>query len=300
MTRRLRLLTGWAWYPTCLALLFVIDPFTTIDLDPRSGMRLILSAVLFGVLITAVARRVAGPHRGGALAAIVVMAAVAGTTVPALLAFAAAIALLLLHGALAHRGAMKAVIPWPRVNEALNILVAIVLVLQVGRVVQFRLDAPVVAIPTAWSAARTTAGPPDVFVLLADGHGRRDVLARDYGFRMAPLVQTLSTLGFEESPRSMANHVLTRFSLSVLFNGRPLAELGQDMTRPVNERLPFALLEASVTDSLLRTVGYESVVISSGFEHLGMRRADDFIDVGPRNELEQAILARTAVGQVAR
>jgi sulfatase-like protein len=164
------------------------------------------------------------------------------------------------------------------------------------RAVNVRLSSPTVAVPAAWHLAAQVQGP-DMYVLLADGHGRGDVMANGYGEDETELRSTLTSLGFDEAMHSRANHVLTRFSVSVLFNGRPMSEMGQDLSRPVDEALPFAALRTSGASPLLRSAGYRVIVIGSGFEHLGLRGVDTFIDVGPRNEMEEVMLEGTALGQ---
>ena len=135
-------------------------------------------------------------------------------------------------------------------------------------------------------------------MVLLDGHGRPDVLERDYGYDMQPLRDTLTRLAFVEAPDSRANHTNTRFSLSVLFNGRPMAELGQDMTEEVDEEVPAAALSAATDLALLRSMGYRIVTLTSGYAEVRVGDPGEVVDVGPWNELEQTVLRSTLVGEV--
>ena len=102
--------------------------------------------------------------------------------------------------------------------------------------------------------------------------------------------------GFRESGRSITNQSNTRLALPVLFNGRHLSSLNPvaDLTDH-GEIFPGPGRSGAV--SLLHDAGYWVTFIAPGFEHIGLRGgADTYLDVGPRNELEQALLSGTGVG----
>src|SRR6185436_237926 len=114
------------------------------------------------------------------------------------------------------------------------------------RAASLRANLPGIPAVAASTVARADAvARPDIVMVLLDGHGRPDVLERDYGYDMRAFRDTFVGLGFTESPDSRANHTNTRFSLAVMFNGRPMAELGQDMTEEVDEAVPAAALSAA-------------------------------------------------------
>ena len=115
---------------------------------------------------------------------------------------------------------------------------------------------------------------------------------------MGPLHDTLDRLGFVEAPDSRANHTNTRFSLSVMFNGRPMAELGQDMDEEVDEAVPAAALSRGDGPRVLRSMGYRIVTLTSGYAEVRVGEPGEVVDVGPWNELEQTVLQSTLVGQV--
>ncbi len=154
------------------------------------------------------------------------------------------------------------------------------------------------AIAASAVARADAAARPDIVMVLVDGHGRPDVLERDYGYDMRRLRDTLTRLGFAEAPDSRANHTNTRFSLSVLLNGRPMAELGQDMAEEVDEEVPAAALSAATDLALLRSMGYRIVTLTSGYAEVRVGEPGEVVDVGPWNELEQTVLRSTLVGRV--
>jgi Sulfatase len=288
----------WTWYPTLLAVVFVLEPYANVDLPAVAGGRALVIAIVLGLLLTLLGRAVLGRDRGAAAAALGVMGLAVATTPERAFLVLGAVVLIAVEMLLSARGRLSISVPWPRISQALNIVLVVMLLLQLGRAVSYQAGRPAVPAATAASAAAASASRPDIYVVLLDGHGRADVMARDYGYDMSSFESALEGLGFSVAGQSRANHVLTRFSLAVLFNGRPLSELGQDLNAPADERLAYAALESNSAEAMLRGAGYETIVVGSGFEHLALRGADRYIDVGPRNELEESLIASTAVGGV--
>jgi hypothetical protein len=105
-------------------------------------------------------------------------------------------------------------------------------------------------------------------------------------------------MGFVESSDSWANQSSTKLSLSSMLNGRPLSELGQDMAGRIDEQVTFNALADPVLFQMLERGEYETSVISSGYDHLMLRRVDRYVDVGPVNEVEGVILDTTAIGRL--
>ncbi len=285
----------WAWYPTLLAVVFVVEPFTETAVGFAFGVRPLAIAAAIGIAVTVVATRLLGRDHGGAAAGFIVVGLIAATSATRVMVIVAALALLLAEWAWMRRGTLTVRLPWHRITEALNAIMVVLLVIELGRAGALHLGAQSVAIPPQWSVA-TSSERPDIFVIVADGHARRDVQVGPYGPARDMLSPVLTAAGLVELPSSWANHALTRFSLSVLLNGRPMSELGQDLDAPADDNLAIAALGHSSAMHLLETAGYETVVISSGYEHLGLNNADVLIDVGPRNEVEQTLLTSTAIG----
>ena len=77
-----------------------------------------------------------------------------------------------------------------------------------------------------------------------------------------------------------------------------MAELGQDMSQPVNEAVPAAALQASSGLALLRSIGYQVVTVASGYAEARVGGPGEVVDVGPWNELEQTVFRSTLIGQV--
>ena len=296
MTAR-RAITRIAWYPVLLAVAFVIKPFTSWNISPVDSARVLAFAVGLSLVLAIACSLALGRDRGGAVAAILVMALAVATTPLTALAFAAAIALLLVEWLLARRGRLQMRVPWARLTEALTVGLVVLIGVQSAMAVNLRLHTPAFAEPAAWRA--TPAGPkPDIYVVLADGHGRSDVLEDAYGLDLTSFREDLGELGFVESPASHANQMRTLWSLSVLLNGRPLSELGQDMSKPNDPAVPPAALRGNAVFRLLHTAGYDVTAIDPGYAELHLTSADEVVDVGPLNEFEGAIVGETPVGRV--
>ena len=285
----------WTWYPSFLAVVFVVEPYAGVDIPVVAGARALIVALGLGLLLTVFGRAVLGPDRGAAAAALGVMGLAVATTTERVLLVLAAILLIGLEGLLQARGRLAITVPWRRISQVLNVVIAVMLVLQLGRAAAFQASRPSAPGAAAWTVTEPTSRP-DIYLVLLDGNGRSDVMAHDYRYDMSSFEASLADLGFNAAGASQANHVLTRFSLAVLLNGRPLSELGQDMSAAIDERVAYAALESNSAERLLRDAGYETVVVSSGFEHLALRGAGRYIDVGPRNELEESLISSTAIG----
>ena len=234
-----------------IASAFAIEPYARYDIEPAEGLRIFALAVGLSVLVTIACHRLLGPDRGAALAAVVLGGLAVAIGPGHMLAFVLAGALIVIEARMVTMHAFRGLIPWARISEALALVFAIIILLELVQGVRLRADEPSLAVP-AVRPTPVSGDRPDIFVILSDGHGRADVLARDYGYDMGELKSTLNTLDFTEATNSHANHVLTRWSFSVLFNGRPLSELGQDLTKTANEAVPPAALRGASGIAFLR------------------------------------------------
>ncbi len=288
-----------AWYPLLICVAVLLQPFTRYAIHPLEVGRVAVIVILVGLAAVVAGRLVGGPHRGAAVAALALMGLVSAASLSQALVFAAGIALVLVEAVLVEQGALRMRIPWARVSEVAATVLVVLVVLLGFRAASLRASLPGIhAIPASAVTGAPAASHPDIVMVLLDGHGRQDVLERDYGYDMGPLHDTLTGLGFVEAPDSRANHTNTRFSLSVMFNGRPMAELGQDMHGEVDEAVPAAALNAATDLAVLRSMGYRIVTLTSGYAEVRVGEPGEVVDVGPWNELEQTVLRSTLLGQV--
>ncbi len=285
-----------AFYPTLIAVASLAEIYAIYPIAVEAGLRPLLVMAVIGIVLTLVCGRLVGRDRGAAVAALGVIGLVGASAIDQALLIAAAVCMILVERAWVARGTMRLRVPWRQLTGALDILLVVLVTLQVGRAVVLRASAPIAVDATGWSIAPSDTYP-DIFVVLADGHGRRDVLDGGYGYDMAGTARILVSAGFEEAPRSTSNHSNTRLSLPVLFNGRPLEELNPDADWG-GDGQQFVGPGNSSTAQLLVRGGYEVTLIAPGYEHIGIRGDVNYVDVGPRNEVEQAVLSSTTLGRV--
>ena len=291
----MRTLRGFPWYPTLIALARPLVMFAGGPVPLETGARIFVGAALVGIVTTAVWVRLLGRDRGAAAAAFTILGLLIAVDPARVLLLTAAIGLLLVEAAWSARGTMRIKVPWSRVTSVLTTLLVVFAVVQLGRIVYVRLPwTPPAALEAGTIAPGATL--PDIFVVVADGRGRSDVLRDRYGYDDEHFRQSMAAAGLTESDRAWANHSTTRFSLAVLLNGRPLSDLGQDLALPPDGTISYRATEASSGIDLLRRAGYLTTVISSGYDHVPLRNVDRYVDVGPRSEAEQALMRSTAVG----
>lgn len=179
--------------------------------------------------------------------------------------------------------------PWPPSADGSARRLAIFLV-ALGLVIPGLVAAtpPVVRQRTVAAPTRAVPGP-DTWLIIADSHGRADVLASRFGYDDRAFLEGLRELGFAVSPDSRSNHLLTDPTLSVMLNGEPLASLFARHPGWVNPdgRPAFAraITGARLWDELARR-GIPSVAIGPGVESVSARGSDRFIDPGPLSDVE--------------
>ena len=204
-TQRPRLpdIAAWPVFPLLLALAFILEPFTRYNVDPIRDARLFALAGLASAGVTAVAWLLVGRERAGMLGALILMALVAATTPARVLIYGLAIAMLLAETALVRRAWMQARLPWRSVTGVLNLATGVMLAVTIGQALALSASTPAIEVPSAWTSWSGTASHPNVYVLLVDGHARRDVLRQRFDYAMEPLAGTLERLGFR---RGAAEH----------------------------------------------------------------------------------------------
>ncbi len=295
--RRLAPVARFPWYPTMLAGVFVAEIMAVNAAGPGAALRPMLVLAAIALTVTAVCVRLLGVERAGITAAFLVIGLIAVRDLPTALVFLAAFPVLAADRVLVRRGGRG--LPWGRIHETLTVLVAILFVVEVGRVGLLRLqESPEIPPDAAWTSAILTAAAgdtlPDIFILIADAHGRPDFLRTRYGYDPAPFVGALAAEGFETAEASHTNYVLTQFSLASLLTGRYMEDLGQDLAGPASEVIARTAIERTGALPLLERAGYETIVVSGGYEGLGLRGVHRFIDTGQPNEFESAVVNNTA------
>ena len=289
MSRRaLTAATRWPWYPTLLALAWLLGSFAVVHVEPAAAIRTFLIFCAVSIVVTVVAVAILGRERGGLLATMVLVGLIVVRDPILVVPLLVAVPLLFIERRWAIQG--RTHLPWPRIHEALTIVAAALVVVQLAQIVTASDPNPELA-STAWDNVQVGEGPrPDIFVIVADAHGRADTLENGYGYDARPFLDGLEKQGLEVSDASRSNYYLTRFSLASLFTASYLDDLNEIPTEAFGDGYTRRTIHENPTFPLLRRAGYEITVVSSGFEHLGLRSADRYVDTGQVNEFEAAML----------
>ncbi len=289
---RLRRIAGFGWYVILLAVSWLLEVYAVSRVEPPAASRAFLIAIALSLAVTLVATAILGRERGAFAAAIVVVALIAGRNPLIALVVPALVIILLIERRWFEQGRLR--LPWPRIHETLTILIAVLFVIQLGRVATMADPAPVVS-PSAWADQPLNSGPrPDVFIILADAHGRQDVLHDGYDYDDSPFIRALQAMDFEVASASRSNYTYTEYSLASMFSSSYLSNLNDHPEQAFQDALARRTVHDNPTFPLLRRAGYEITVISSGYEHLGLRSADQYVDTGQPNEFEYALLANVS------
>ena len=291
-SRPASVLHAFGWYPLALALAWFVQVLLDAEVELAPAVRPLAAFVLVPVALTLACTWLLGRERGTLLAAAAVVALITVRTPAMLLPFIALVPLLLVERRWSREGRLK--LPWVRLHEALTILAAILLILQVARLLAAP-TSPGSLTPAAWAGEGLEDGDrPDIYLVLADAHGRADILRDDYGYDPRPFLGALESSGFQVASRSRSNYLLTRFSLASMLTGAYLRDLQDPVDEKAADRYARQTIKQNPAFPLLRRAGYEVNVVSSGYEHLGLRGADRYIDTGQANEFESAVMRNVA------
>lgn len=271
-------------------------PFADDPLPLAGMLRLILIVGAIACVLTASLAWVAGRDRGGALAAIALLGLMWASNLGLILLVVLSMLVIAIERVFVKSGRVSALVPWVAVTRALNLVLVVLLILQVGRGAAVRAINQPVPVPPSWVASPRD-DYPDIVLILVDGHARRDVALDRYHHDLSAFGQVLGDLGLSEASASFSNHSVTRYALSVLLNGRPMTELGQVLGQSADQGRTFPAISKSSGLALLRGAGYDVSVISSGYDHLPLRDVAHYVDVGPRSEAEQKLMFQSAVGR---
>ena len=120
-----------------------------------------------------------------------------------------------------------------------------------------------------------------------------------FGFDDSSFVDALNKRGFDVATRSRSNYLLTALSLPSLLNMRHVGEMFT--AQPGGDGTYRAMLRSFSADNAvfreMRSLGYQTTAIASGFEEVAVRAADRVIDTGELNEFELAMARETSVGR---
>ena len=108
--------------------------------------------------------------------------------------------------------------------------------------------------------------------------------------------------GFEVMSDPESNYTFTQGTLTSMLHMRPLHEIADLAPIMSGESEAYPLMRETLNDNpafdLLRSRGYRVVTSSSGYEHVTMRGADEFLDDGSLNEVERHLIRFTTLHRI--
>lgn len=122
---------------------------------------------------------------------------------------------------------------------------------------------PVLPVPEA----HRTDHKPDIYILLLDGFGRRDVLEKHYGFSTEKMETFLRRMGFRVFTRSRSNYPTTgcSFPCELNFSYVDLESLGLGPDYPYSYAYPLTTVwENNRLSRFLKSQGYQIVNVFGG------------------------------------
>lgn len=203
-------------------------------------------------------------------------------------------------------GGMCLVVLWlhssRRVKEqtlfANRILATTLVFLTIPIVAKETLRTSVAVPPLQMHVSRAGAELPNVYVLVFDGYGRRDVLRDVYGFDNY-LVTDLRSLGFFVADRAAANYAQTASSLASSLNLDYIPALMKIEESTTSRRTLGDLIERSRFVDAFAGAGYEIRSYASEYTMVRLRQASErSIPFGHIGEFGYAAYESTAVPAV--
>ena len=294
-------------YPVALILFFGLHVLVASGVSPFAAIRGLLMVALIGIAASAAGTAILRDrHRGGLLGLLIVVAIVAGGRPGVALVLLLPAALLVIE----RYGPRQTTLNWAWIGRlvarvtAILALAVLLEAIQLGRIGDFvtalQREGPFRSAPSA----QAPADAPDVYLLLLDGYARSDIMRDRYGLDDSPFISGLAQRGFDVATQSHSNYLTTNLSLSSFLNHRQLRDvpaLEPLIADPSSAEGP-PVYRATSTPAILddfRSIGYETITISSGFEQVAVRGADQFLDTGQINEFEIQLLRLSLVAPIA-
>ena len=181
----------------------------------------------------------------------------------------------------------------------LNLIFSLLLIFQVVRFVAFipsfptnRTQVPLSAIPPLREEIHLDpASRPDIYVIILDGYGRKDVLQKIYGYDNSQFLSALEQRGFYVATENHSNYIETPFAMDALWNF--------DYVIPWNSSGDYARyvsdpIQNNRVFSLLKEIGYTTVSFDGEASYTQIQNADVFLsDFVPLNKFESFLLTNS-------
>ena len=141
---------------------------------------------------------------------------------------------------------------------------------------------------------------PDIYYVILDGYGRRDVLQEHYGFDNSEFIEGLTDRGFFVAEQSHSNYVQTSLSIASALNMEYvnfLANSGAEIRSPA-----YRMVDDSRLRGILEREGYKTVNISSPALFTQLADYDVFLSPGKSSlsQFERLLISTSAVAPLLR
>jgi hypothetical protein len=135
---------------------------------------------------------------------------------------------------------------------------------------------------------------PDIYYIIMDGYGGREILAEIYGVDNTDFYTFLREKGFHVPERTYSNYCQTVYSLGATLNMCYITDLG-NYDKESRDRMPVSgKLRDNAVVRFLKGAGYTIAAFSSGYLHTNMKNTDFFFNpTGSMTEFENILLATT-------
>ena len=137
---------------------------------------------------------------------------------------------------------------------------------------------------------------------MLDGYPGDASFTRLFGGDNRGFGEELEARGFEVMGDTESNYTFTQATLTSMLHMRPLHEIPELAPIVSGESQAYPLMRETLNDNpafdLLRGRGYRVVTSSSGYEHVTMRGADEFLDDGSLNEVERHLIRFTTLHRI--
>jgi hypothetical protein len=126
---------------------------------------------------------------------------------------------------------------------------------------------------------------PDVYFIVLDAYGRRDVLQETFKLDNSAFLEELQGLGFYVVECSQSNYARTRLSIASTLNLDYIQNLiPEDAPGELNTQIKPYISDNKVRYEL-QEIGYKSVVFDNGFAWLRLKSTDFYLQKGEKTSI---------------
>lgn len=139
------------------------------------------------------------------------------------------------------------------------------------------------------------ADSPDIYYIILDGYGRKDILQEYYGFDNSEFLSALAERGFFVADAGRSNYMQTSLSLASSMNMDYINFLSE--TGGENRAAAYNMIEFSRLKAALDEAGYKTIDIASPVLFTQLRSFDQYIAPGVTSltEFEKLLISITSI-----